>query len=68
MIKPCTCPLCREPMRNLPHGTRTWHCSSCGETMTEGYLQLWQSRERSTWIAGNVDVLAMAIRVEESYP
>lgn len=39
-IKPCECPLCRTAMRNLPHGSRTWHCTECGETMTEGYVQL----------------------------
>lgn len=39
-MKPCDCPLCRAPMRNLPHGSRTWHCSECGETMTDGYARL----------------------------
>lgn len=41
MTEPCRCPLCRNPMRNLPHGSRTWHCSECGETMTEGYARKW---------------------------
>lgn len=60
MLKPCTCPLCREPMRNLPHGTRTWHCSECGETMTEGYVQLFQAdQHRPMLLAGHVDFLGV---------
>ena len=49
--KPCTCPLCREPMRNLPHGTRSWHCSICGETITEGYLLAWLEAQQPVSVA-----------------
>lgn len=49
MTEPCRCPLCRESMRNLPHGSRTWHCSVCGETMTQAYLNAWWA-ERVTFL------------------
>lgn len=41
MTEPCRCPLCRTIMRNLPRGSRTWHCDACSETMTEGYARAW---------------------------
>lgn len=38
---PCKCPLCRTPLRQLPRGSRSYHCSRCGETITAGFLRAW---------------------------